>query len=68
MKVDSCGWSDIGTPARLRETLRGLPRDTRTDSVSSDIVPLNLSMQLEKRSPRPDHDGNARIATGRGGI
>jgi mannose-1-phosphate guanylyltransferase len=48
MKVDSCGWSDIGTPARLLETLRGLPRDTRTDSVNSGIIPLNLSMQLEK--------------------
>ena len=53
MKVDRCGWSDIGTPARLLETLRGLPRDTRTDSVNSDIVPLNLSMQLEKRGHHP---------------
>ena len=64
MKVDSCGWSDIGTPARLLETLRGLPRETRTDSVNPGIVPLNLSMQLEKKSPRLDHDGSARIATG----
>jgi mannose-1-phosphate guanylyltransferase len=27
-KVDRCGWSDIGTPTRLLETLQSLPPDT----------------------------------------
>src|ERR1700733_1686447 len=64
MKVDRCGWSDIGTPARLLETWQGLPRDTRTESVNPDIAPLNLSMQLEEKRTRLDHDGNARIGLG----
>jgi hypothetical protein len=64
MKVDRCGWSDIDTPAPLLETLQGLPRDTWTDSVNSDIAPLNLSMQLEEKRPRLDHGGNARIGLG----
>jgi hypothetical protein len=52
MKVGDCGWSDIGTPARLLETLCGLPREISTNPVKSDIVPLNLLMRHASKEAR----------------
>jgi mannose-1-phosphate guanylyltransferase len=47
MEANRCGWSDLGTPKRLSETLRGLPRlgEAPRDSVDSAFAPMNLSVQ-----------------------
>jgi len=52
LKVNRCGWSDLGTPKRLGETLRKLPRadEPSRDSISSAFSPLNLSVQHTRLS------------------
>jgi mannose-1-phosphate guanylyltransferase len=47
VEANHCGWSDLGTPKRLGETLRELPHvgQTSRDSINSAFVPLNLSVQ-----------------------
>jgi mannose-1-phosphate guanylyltransferase len=45
LMVPPCGWSDIGTPARLVTTLRTVPRPAE-DSTSSAARPLDLSAAL----------------------
>ena len=47
MKANRCGWSDLGTPKRLGETLRKLPHvgATSRDSINSAFALLNLSVQ-----------------------
>lgn len=47
MEADRCGWSDLGTPKRLDETLRELPQvgEALRDSIDSAFAPLNLSVQ-----------------------
>jgi hypothetical protein len=47
IEANRCGWSDLGTPKRLGETLRELPRvgETSRDSINSAFAPLNLSVQ-----------------------
>ena len=47
IEANRCGWSDLGTPKRLGETLRELPHvgQTSRDSINSAFVPLNLSVQ-----------------------
>jgi mannose-1-phosphate guanylyltransferase len=57
-RVLACGWNDRGTPTRLLETLRELPRNTRTDPVSPHAAPLNLSMQHVSNKAQLDQDGD----------
>jgi mannose-1-phosphate guanylyltransferase len=47
IEANRCGWSDLGTPKRLGETLRELPHvgETSRDSINSALAPLNLSVQ-----------------------
>jgi mannose-1-phosphate guanylyltransferase len=47
VEAKRCGWSDLGTPKRLAETLRALPRlgEAPRDSINSAFAVLNLSMQ-----------------------
>jgi mannose-1-phosphate guanylyltransferase len=47
IEANRCGWSDLGTPKRLGETLRELPHvgQTSRDSINSAFAPLNLSVQ-----------------------
>lgn len=50
VKVDRCGWNDLGTPTRLAATLRGLPQFDQTpfQLLRSRLGPLNLSLQFAK--------------------
>jgi hypothetical protein len=57
-RVLACGWTDLGTPTRLLETLRELPRNTRTGPVSPHAAPLNLSMQHVSNKAQLDQDGD----------
>jgi mannose-1-phosphate guanylyltransferase len=45
--VPSCGWSDLGTPTRLAETLRRLPQNRAAPDAAQDSINglLNLSQQ-----------------------
>ncbi|HYM34740.1 MAG TPA: hypothetical protein VET48_05040, partial [Steroidobacteraceae bacterium] len=46
LAVPRCGWSDLGTPKRVAETLRRIPRDHLSQSESADAVAhLNLASQ-----------------------
>ena len=47
LKLNRCGWSDLGTPKRLGETLRNLPHvdETSRESINSAFSPMNLSVQ-----------------------
>jgi mannose-1-phosphate guanylyltransferase len=46
IEAEHCGWSDLGTPKRLAETLRDLPQlDWRPNSIDSEFTFMNLSMQ-----------------------
>ena len=49
VRVPACGWSDLGTPKRVAETLRRLePHEVRTRHVSSANGPLNLAKQHDR--------------------
>jgi mannose-1-phosphate guanylyltransferase len=54
VRVPACGWSDLGTPKRVAETLRRLePHEVRIRDVTSAKGPLNLAKQhdrLERRA------------------
>ena len=47
IKASRCGWSDLGTPKRLGETLRKFPHadEASRDSINSVFAPMNLSAQ-----------------------
>jgi mannose-1-phosphate guanylyltransferase len=47
IKASRCGWSDLGTPRRLGETLRNFPHadEASRDSINSVFAPMNLSAQ-----------------------
>src|ERR1700692_3911661 len=47
IEANRCGWSDLGTPKRLGETLRGLPQlgEAPKNSINSAFAPVNLSVQ-----------------------
>ena len=46
VRVPACGWSDLGTPKRVAETLRRLePHEVLTRRASSASGPLNLAKQ-----------------------
>jgi len=50
VKVDRCGWNDLGTPTHLAATVRGLPQFDQTPLrlLRSRLGPLNLSLQFAK--------------------
>jgi mannose-1-phosphate guanylyltransferase len=47
IETNRCGWTDLGTPKRLGETLRELPHvdQASPDSINSASAPMNLSVQ-----------------------
>jgi hypothetical protein len=47
IEANRCGWSDLGTPKRLGETLRGLLQlgEAPRNSIHSVLAPVNLSVQ-----------------------
>jgi mannose-1-phosphate guanylyltransferase len=47
IKANRCGWSDLGTPKRLGETLRTVPHvdEASRESINSVVAPMNLSAQ-----------------------
>jgi len=48
MRVRPCGWSDLGTPRRVRETLRRLPPRDYAAAVSRRSAYVNLAAQHER--------------------
>lgn len=48
MRVRPCGWSDLGTPRRLRETLRRLPPRDYAAAVSRRSAYVNLAAQHDR--------------------
>jgi mannose-1-phosphate guanylyltransferase len=59
--VPQCGWTDLGTPRRVAETLRRLPRDLRPGNpMPAEAQYLNLAVQ----NRRLQAGGNAQIAHG----
>jgi mannose-1-phosphate guanylyltransferase len=47
IEANRCGWSDLGTPKRLGETLREFPHvdESLQDSINPAFAPMNLSVQ-----------------------
>jgi mannose-1-phosphate guanylyltransferase len=47
IKANRCGWTDLGTPKRLCETLRKMPHvgQTPQETTNSVFAPMNLSAQ-----------------------
>jgi mannose-1-phosphate guanylyltransferase len=60
IKVGHCGWTDLGTPSRLLETLWGLPRDTPAEAVNPELAVLNLWMQHVSNKLQLDKDSDTR--------
>jgi hypothetical protein len=54
LRVEQCGWNDLGTPERLVKTLRTLPGNMPPRSMDPKIAALNLSAQYAAH----DHDGS----------
>ena len=54
LRVADCGWSDLGTPVRVAETLRAMPQEypSRYDQVSTPFV--NLAAQHALQEHRVD--------------
>ena len=48
MRVPPCGWSDLGTPRRVRETLRSLSTREYAAAVSRRSAYVNLAAQHER--------------------
>jgi hypothetical protein len=48
MRVRPCGWSDLGTPRRVRETLLRLPADDYAAAVSRPSAFVNLAAQHDR--------------------
>jgi mannose-1-phosphate guanylyltransferase len=62
IEANRCGWSDLGTPKRLGETLRGLPQlgEAPRSSINSVFAPVNLSVQHARlRSTSRSASGSA---------
>ena len=75
MRVPTCGWSDLGTPKRVAQTLRRLePFELRPRRLSSPSGPINLAMQhahlerLANGGPGPAaRCVNAQVSASKGG-
>ena len=50
VRVPPCGWSDLGTPLRVRETLRRLPPREYAAAVSRRSAYINLAAQHDRLS------------------
>jgi hypothetical protein len=48
LRVPPCGWSDLGTPRRVRETLRRLPPRDYAAAVSRRSAYVNLAAQNDR--------------------
>jgi mannose-1-phosphate guanylyltransferase len=61
IKANRCGWSDLGTPGRLGETLRKLPHvdETSQDPFNSVFSPVNLSAQHARFNTTRSASGSA---------
>jgi mannose-1-phosphate guanylyltransferase len=59
LQVPRCGWSDLGTPKRLAETLQTLPQSSDLPSEASNRLGafLNLAQQA-RMQPAVDHSTN----------
>lgn len=58
-RVPACGWSDLGTPKRVAETLRRLgSTEIRARHVSSRELPINLASQYARLQQMSIHAGN----------
>jgi mannose-1-phosphate guanylyltransferase len=57
LQVPRCGWSDLGTPKRLAETLQTLPQYSDLPSAASNRVGafLNLALQQARIQPAVVH-------------
>ncbi len=51
LRVPACGWSDLGTPERVGETLRRTPSELSFISPSNMLGLLVLATQYERRYP-----------------
>lgn len=60
MQVPRCGWSDLGTPKRLAETLQTLPPPLDLPGMASNRPDafLNLAVQQARRHPAVVQSGN----------
>jgi mannose-1-phosphate guanylyltransferase len=60
MQVPRCGWSDLGTPKRLAETLRTLPRSSDLPTETSNRLDafLHLALQQARMPPAVVQSGN----------
>jgi mannose-1-phosphate guanylyltransferase len=52
LPLPKCGWSDLGTPRRVAETLRRAPRPELTHGVKAGMGYLSLATQHERLSAR----------------
>ncbi len=60
MQVPHCGWSDLGTPKRLAETLQTLPRSGSPSEASDRLGAfLNLALQQARLQPVVVHSTNS---------
>jgi len=52
LPVPQCGWSDLGTPQRVAETLHRLPQEVFAEALRSHSGYLNLAMQHARHLAR----------------
>lgn len=52
LRVPPCGWTDLGTPRRVREALRRLPPRDYAAAVSRRSAYVNLAAQHERLQPQ----------------
>ena len=64
LQVPRCGWSDLGTPKRLAETLQALPqsRDSPDDGLNPLAGFLNLAMQYARLQTAGDATSERALA------
>ena len=64
LQVPRCGWSDLGTPKRLAETLQALPqtRDSPDDGINPLAGFLNLAMQYARLQTAGDATSERALA------
>ncbi len=55
LPAPACGWSDLGTPARVAQTLARIAEvESVDDEVTSDKTPLNLAIQYARLHSQPN--------------
>jgi hypothetical protein len=54
LPVPECGWSDLGTPERVAETLAGMPADQRAPAqLMQPGTPVNLASNFQQLADAP---------------